>query len=62
MSILALGENSTKFYTHNLWTTRRLEMQKLGAGAGMGWGCSRCVWGPGGVFYIYVIPFKRSKC
>ena len=29
MKILALGPNSTKFYTHNLWATRRLEMQKL---------------------------------
>ena len=31
MKILALGLNSTKFYTHNLWATRRLEMQKLDA-------------------------------
>ena len=31
MKILALGPNSTKFYTHNLWATRRLEMQKLDA-------------------------------
>ena len=31
MKILALGANSTKFCTHNLWATRRLEMQKLGA-------------------------------
>ena len=29
MKILALGANSTKFYTHDLWTTRELEMQKL---------------------------------
>ena len=29
MSMLALGVNSTKFCTHNLWATRRLEMQKL---------------------------------
>ena len=32
MKILALGANSTKFYIHNLWATRRVEMQKLGAG------------------------------
>ena len=31
MKILPLGSNSTKFYTHNLWTTRRLKMQKMGA-------------------------------
>ena len=31
MKILALGPNSTKFYTHNLWATRRLEMQKRDA-------------------------------
>ena len=29
MKILALGANSTKFCIHNLWVTRRLEMQKL---------------------------------
>ena len=34
MKILALGPNSTKSCTHNLWVTRRLEMQKLGAGWG----------------------------
>ena len=32
MKILALGPNSTKFCIHNLWATRRLEMQKLGVG------------------------------
>ena len=53
MKILALGSNSIKFYTHNLWATRMLEMQKLdadgevmgvvvqetrgGCGGGMGW-------------------------
>ena len=31
MKILAPGPNSTKFYTHNLWAIRRLEMQKLDA-------------------------------
>ena len=31
MKILALEANSTKCYIHNLWATRRLEMQKLGA-------------------------------
>ena len=31
MKILLLGPNSTKFYTHNMWAARRLEMQKLGA-------------------------------
>ena len=42
MKILALGPNSTKFYTHNLWATRRLEMQKLDAGGEvMGWWCRR---------------------
>ena len=38
MKILPLGPNSTKFYTHNLWATRRLEMQKLGAGGECGGG------------------------
>ena len=53
MKIIALGPNSTKFCIHNLWTSRELEMQKLGAGVecrgprmGMGvkWG-ERCVVG-----------------
>ena len=34
IKILALGPNSTKLCIHNLWATRRLEMQKLGAGVG----------------------------
>ena len=38
MKILALGSNSTRFYTHNLWAIRRLEMQKQGAGGGCGGG------------------------
>ena len=65
MKILALGPNSTKFYTHNLWATRRLEMEKLDAdgecnGEVMGVvvqearggcvvGCGGGVGGPGGV-------------
>ena len=36
MKILPLGPNSTKFYRHNLWATRRLEMQKLGDGGAGG--------------------------
>ena len=32
MKIISLGPNSTKLCIHNLWATRRLEMQKLGAG------------------------------
>ena len=31
MKMFAFGANSTKFYTHNLWATRRLEIQKMGA-------------------------------
>ena len=27
MKILALGPNSTKFYTHNMWVTRGPEMK-----------------------------------
>ena len=29
MKIFALGPNSSKFYIHNQWATRRLKMQKL---------------------------------
>ena len=32
MKILALGANAKKFCIHNLWATRNLEMQNLGAG------------------------------
>ena len=39
MLILALGANSTKFCIHNLWASRELEMQKLGAGVLCGVGC-----------------------
>ena len=31
IKILALGPNSNKFCIHNLWATRWLEIQKLGA-------------------------------
>ena len=50
MKILALGPNATKFYTHNLWATRRLEMQKLGADGECGAGVqgARCGDGIGG--------------
>ena len=34
MKMFALKTNSIEFCTHNLWITRRLEMQKLGAGWG----------------------------
>ena len=30
MKILPLGPNSAKFCTHNLWATKKLEIQKLG--------------------------------
>ena len=46
MKILALGPNSTKFCIHNLWASRELEMQKLGAGVWCGIGVR--VWGAGG--------------
>ena len=39
MKILALGANWAKFCLHNMWATRRLEMQKLGAGFSAGVGC-----------------------
>ena len=29
MKILPLGPNSTRFCTHNLWATKRIEIQKL---------------------------------
>ena len=50
MKILVLGPNSTKFYTHNLWATRWLEMQKLGADGECGAGVqgARCGDGIGG--------------
>ena len=50
MKILVLGPNSTKFYTHNLWAIRRLEMQKLSADGECGAGVqgARCGDGIGG--------------
>ena len=38
MKIHLLGPNAIKFCTHNLWATRRLEMQKLGADGECGGG------------------------
>ena len=49
--MLALGANSTKFCTHNLWATRRLEMEKLGVGGEDSGECRKwgaVVGGPGG--------------
>ena len=36
MEILAPEANTTKFCIHNRWTSRELEMQKLGAGVRVG--------------------------
>ena len=47
MKILRLGPNPTKFYTHKLWATRRLEIPKQGAEGECGGGVQgdRGVWG-----------------
>ena len=48
MNILAFGPNSTKFCTHNLWATRRLERQKRRAEGECGGMVRFRVWNSGG--------------